>query len=163
VRIIRHRNAFLPVSVGRFEQTVDGTRVHVTMRMRDLVKGLMGVWFGTLGMFGLAALAFLGGALGHGGSVRSSVGFLALVVAMFVFGQLLMRMGFRVEAKRARERITTLLGEKGEGKRGGSPFLSAVFVRILAIGGGQKIAAAEKGASFLLCFCVSGAKSDDLT
>src|SRR5688572_24540789 len=45
-RIIRYRNSFLPIIKGEILKSLDGTRIHLKMRMHFFVYVFMFVWLG---------------------------------------------------------------------------------------------------------------------
>ena len=116
VRMTRfNTNAWRPVSIGRFEQTASGTRVHVDMRLRRGTAGAVVLWLGFMAMVFLLSLNAPSDA--ELLSVRriSAVIAVLLVAGIFFFwAWLIVNWSFRIEAKRARELITTVVEGRDE-------------------------------------------------
>jgi hypothetical protein len=102
VRAINYRNSFLPVVRGRIKQTVDGTRVEVSMRLAGFVFAFMCFWLGFVALF---FLGFLVASL----SRHQLTWFVLFPLGMFVFGSVLTVGAFKLEAGRSRECLESLL------------------------------------------------------
>jgi hypothetical protein len=98
-RDIRGRNSFLPVILGRLISIPTGTRVRVTMFLHPVVAIFMALWLGVV----------LLGALFH----QSGLSFLPW--GMFVFGIVLVAVGFIPEVITAKRLITLALSSQSAG------------------------------------------------
>ncbi len=92
-RDIRYRNSFLPTIRGRLISIPTGTRVQVTMFLHPLVAAFMVVWLGFSG---------------HAALVNSS-GPPIFLYGMFLFGIVLVAVGFVPEVITAKRLITLAL------------------------------------------------------
>ena len=105
-RIIHYRNSFRPVLHGHFEETSDGTRVHVTMKLHPLVFGFLCYWFGFLALFSLAGgLA----SIQNAGANSFLLGF-GFCAGMGLFGFGLTYFGFWFEVPKSRKLLEQALG-----------------------------------------------------
>lgn len=101
-RDIRYRNSFLPVVRGLIEDTPDGARVEVSMRLHPAVFGFMLLWFGFLTST-LVLIVVIA-------AVEQTFSpFFLVPLGMFAFGYALMTGGFRLESRRSRERLEAIL------------------------------------------------------
>jgi hypothetical protein len=101
MRIIHHRNSFLPVIKGQLQPAVRGTLVQLTLSLHPLVLVFWLLW---LSMIGLGALAGLASWLTTRGELVKLI-----PVGMFVFGYLLCIIAFNWEARKERQFIAELL------------------------------------------------------
>lgn len=101
-RNIQSWNSFLPVIRGFVEPTESGSEIHLKMNLHPLVKVGMAVWFA--GVVLACLLTLLGIIFGE--SIPLPVQFLPW--GMLLFGILLTVVSFRIEAKKAREKLESL-------------------------------------------------------
>ena len=101
-RAISYQNSFLPIVRGRIEQVGEGTRVEISMRLSPLVLAFMCFWLAFAALF---FVGFLAASL----SRHQLTGFVLIPLGMFVFGSVLTVGGFKLEARRAREQLESLL------------------------------------------------------
>ena len=101
-RIINYRNSFLPQINGSTETWLNGSRVHVNMRMDVVVVVFMCIWLGGIMFIGIMIMLqdFLKGRF----EFASLIPF-----AMFLFGYLLSTGGFKHESSKARNKLIELL------------------------------------------------------
>lgn len=103
--IIHVKDSFLPVIVGQIQGQESGTAVIVRMRLLWFVTAFLCVWFGITGMVFLAGLlAVISGQPDGWGITASAFGFILV-------GQLLVKGGFYIPARRAKRRLEELLGD----------------------------------------------------
>lgn len=107
-RIITNRNSFLPQIKGTTEAWVNGSRVHVTMKMHIGVIIFMCMWLGFALIFGIGFLI-----------QETNKGPFKIVdlvpFGMFLFGYLLSLGGFKYESIKAKNKLVELLnGEVAE-------------------------------------------------
>ena len=103
-RNIQYRNSFLPVIRGRVDPTETGSEIHLKMSIHPLVIVFMAVWFAFVV---LACLATIFGTI-FGDSPFPLLGRL-LPWGMLLFGILLAIIPFRIETKKAKEKLESLL------------------------------------------------------
>jgi len=101
-RVISYRNSFLPQIKGSTEAWINGSRVHVTMRMHIAVIIFMCMW---LGGVGLAGVGILLQSLSKGGFESAEF----IPFGMFLFGYALSTGGFKYESSKARNKLVELL------------------------------------------------------
>lgn len=100
-----YRNSFSPVITGRTEKSGEGSRVFLRMRMHPFVCAFSIFW-----LFWVF-LAFLCGILyAIVDGFFSALPLLGVSAGMIGAGQILMRVGFLVPAKKSVQRIRELLG-----------------------------------------------------
>jgi len=97
-RDIHYRNAFLPMLKGIIRPSPAGSRVVVIMHLHPFVLVFMLAWFGALGASALSALA------SHGPVLAIVPG------GLFIFGAVVMALGFYPEALKARRILEENLG-----------------------------------------------------
>jgi hypothetical protein len=110
-RIIRYRNSFLPLIVGRFENAPYGSHVRITMRPIWLV---VAVWIAWMGFAIFAAILGLFAPPRGAGDSRALA--LAVVAGLVSFGYLLASIAFGIEARKARVLLTGILTGSGAAK-----------------------------------------------
>ena len=103
-RNIHYHNSFLPVIRGRVDPTEIGSEIRLEMGLHPLVIAFLAVWFAFVV---LACLATLFGTIA-GDSPFPLLGRL-LPWGMLLFGILLSIVSFRIEAKKAKEELESLL------------------------------------------------------
>ena len=103
-RNIHYRNSFLPVIRGRVDPTESGSEIRLEMSIHPLVMAFLAVWFAFVV---LACLATLFGTI-VGDSPFPLLGRL-LPWGMLLFGILLAIIPFRIETKKAKEKLESLL------------------------------------------------------
>ncbi len=108
-RVIYYRNSFLPVIKGTTETYLNGSRVHVKMRMDISVIVFMGLWLGVIGIAGLSF--FIKNISNH--EVDNS-SFISL--GMFMLGYVLATGGFKFESIKAKNKLLELLDGEIESK-----------------------------------------------
>ncbi len=101
-RLIYYRNSFLPVIKGTTETWLNGSRVHVKMRMEIAVIVFMCLWLGGVGIAGLAF--FVNNISNHEFDAASLI-----PLGMFIFGYLLATGGFKFESIKAKNKLLELL------------------------------------------------------
>ena len=101
-RVISYRNSFLPQIKGATEAWINGSRIHVTMRMHIAVIIFMCMW---LGGVGLAGVGILLQSLSKGGFEPTAF----IPFGMFLFGYVLSTGGFKYESSKARNKLVELL------------------------------------------------------
>jgi hypothetical protein len=101
-RNIQYRNSFLPVIRGRVEPTESGSEIRLKMSIHPLIKVLMAVWFTGVVLACLETL--LGTIAGDPIPPPSLFG----TWGMLLFGILLAIVPFRIEAKKAQEKLESL-------------------------------------------------------
>ena len=99
--VIRYRNSFLPVIIGRFEPTGGGARIDVRQRPVWFVLGFMTIW--------LAGVLLIGGAAVFASPESGDQG-LWIFLGMLGFGVLLVNGGFWLEARKTRGALKEMLG-----------------------------------------------------
>jgi hypothetical protein len=103
-RVIRHKNSFLPIVRGTWAMnSVSGTRVRVRMTIHPFPAAFMLLWFGGLA-WAIAAV--------WSGSAQGDDRVIPLMAGMFVFGVILMVLGFVPEAAKAKRLIENALHAK---------------------------------------------------
>ena len=101
-RIISYSNSFLPQIKGSTEPWMNGSRVHIKMRMHNAVIGFMCLWLGMALLFGVG---FLVQELNKGPfEVVDLAPFL-----MFGFGYVLATGGFKFESTKAKNMLLEIL------------------------------------------------------
>jgi hypothetical protein len=105
-RIIRYRNSFLPQIKGQILPGDNGTEVKVKMRLSVFVYIFLIIWCGSLGLF---VIAFSLDSMMEG--AFDPVIFIPL--GMLLFAYVMVTVGFKYEAKKAKKDLANLL----EGKR----------------------------------------------
>lgn len=98
MRNIRYQNSFLPIISGRIVDNYPGTNIHVRMRAAISVYIFMAIWFTAVG-FGLYF------------TLREMVMMSFIPMIMLVFGYLLMFLGYKFEARKARRILEGLFGD----------------------------------------------------
>jgi hypothetical protein len=110
-RIIRRRNSFLPIIIGRVQPRVEGgTRIAVTMRMRWSVSAFVIAWESIL--VALLTVVLLGLHWGGGAYPKpqaGSPGLYAMLIGLIIFGYCLTAIAFNIEALRARQILIGIL------------------------------------------------------
>ena len=103
-RNIQYRNSFLPVIRGRVDPTESGSEIHLEMGIHPLVMAFLAFWFA------FVVLACLGSLFGTiaGDSTFPLLGRL-LPWGMLLFGILVAVVPFRIEARKAKEKLEFLL------------------------------------------------------
>lgn len=96
------RDSFLPVIRGVYRRG----EVDICMRLEGFVYVFCVVWFGITGVCLLLSVVNL--FMGQPDGWKAAAG----MAGMFLFGQLLVRGGFYIPAKRARRRLEELLGDR---------------------------------------------------
>lgn len=96
-RVIFYRNSFLPRIYGEIEPYLNGSQIHIKMRMHVLVIVFMSIWLGGV-LFG--AIAFLIGNIIYGFNITSLI-----PVVMFLFGYGIMMGGFKYESRKAKAKL----------------------------------------------------------
>jgi hypothetical protein len=111
IRIIHHRNSFLPVIMGKFQpRPQGGTRIEITMRLHWLVTAFMIVWAGVPTLILAAAVLHVHPGLGASVTARHVRRDLFVVAAMMLcFGYGLCSVCFNVEARRARKLLIKIV------------------------------------------------------
>jgi len=109
MRIISHRNSFLPVITGKFIAGQSGSTISIKMRLHAFTSAFLCVWFGgdILGI----AIVLIGLASGR---VMPTI-HLIIPFGMFVFGFVMVVSCFWPEAKKAKGILTEIL-QKHNGK-----------------------------------------------
>ncbi|MGN8067468.1 hypothetical protein [Mucilaginibacter sp. 22184] len=100
IRIIFHRNSFLPFIKGSTESYLTGNRVHIIMYMHILVTLFMCIWFG---MTGFGAIIYLTGATPNKFSPPPLI-----ALSMFLFGYGMMIGAFKYESIKAKDKLLEL-------------------------------------------------------
>ncbi len=106
MRIIRGRNSFLPVVVGRVRSDGLVTVLEATQRLHHAVAGFMVFWLGSLAFFGTRDLM-------RRWSLGKDPWALLPAAGMLAFGYLLMQLSFLAEAKRATRFLEEVTREGG--------------------------------------------------
>jgi hypothetical protein len=101
-RVISYRNSFLPQIKGSTEAWINGSRIHVTMRMHIAVIIFMCMW---LGGVGLAGVGILLRSFSKGVFEPTTL----IPFGMFLFGYVLATGGFKYESSKARNKLVELL------------------------------------------------------
>lgn len=105
-RNIGYRNSFLPKIKGRICSEFPGSLIEVTMHLNAFTALFMAFWLGVVGFVALTAVS-------RGLTLNA-----AIPAGMFVFGILLLTVGFFPEAIKARNKLKSLLeAEMAEGTR----------------------------------------------
>lgn len=95
---------FAPVILGQIWTQADRTEVDIRMRLRWDAFAFCMVWFGMSGLyFAFCVLALITGTPDAWKGIAAGAG-------MFLFGQLLVRVGFYLPARMARRKLEGLLG-----------------------------------------------------
>ena len=102
-RNIQYRNSFLPVIRGRVDPTESGSEIRLEMSIHPLVMAFLAVWFTFVV---LACLATLFGTIA---GTPLPLPVLFGTWGMLLFGILLAIVPFRIEAKKAKETLESLL------------------------------------------------------
>lgn len=103
--VLWYNNSFNPVIRGWIEPYIEGTKIHVEMRMHKFVTGFSVFWFGGVAFF------FLCGVIGFlFGKDPAMLLMILFPAVMFAFGQLTMRFGFYRPARQSIKRIMELTG-----------------------------------------------------
>lgn len=106
------RNSFQPVIVGHIRAQGSGAAVDIHMRLTWDVFAFCIVWFGLTGLWFAVCLCNL--IVGHPDGWKG----IASATGFVIFGQLLVRGGFYIPARKARQRLEELLeGEAEEWRR----------------------------------------------
>jgi hypothetical protein len=101
-RVIYNRNSFLPQIIGTTESYLNGSRIHVKMRMRMVIIIFMGLWLAGAGLGGLIFIAT--NAFNNKFEAVSLVPF-----GMFIFGYLMSTGFFKYESNIAKNKLLELL------------------------------------------------------
>jgi len=101
-RIISYRNSFLPLINGRITPEETGSKIEIFISLDPLVFIFMLVW---LGMVGNMGILFLLATLGEGNFEPAAL----IPLGMFLFGFLLVFVGFKPEAAKAKKFLRELL------------------------------------------------------
>ncbi len=104
------RDSFRPVILGQIRRRGSGAAVDIRMRLSMEVLVFCVIWFGMSGLYFL--ICFLTLIIGRLDGWQEIVS----AAAFFFFGQLLVRAGFYIPAKRARRRLEELFGEASDGE-----------------------------------------------
>jgi hypothetical protein len=106
-RVINYRNSFLPEIKGSTETYLDGSRVHVKMRLNTAVLLFMCVWLGgvTLAGIGIMVSSIID---------RKFEWAMLLPLGMFAFGYTLATGGFKYESQKAKSKLLEILEGKME-------------------------------------------------
>ncbi len=102
VRIINYRNSFLPLINGRITPEGTGSQIEISMSLHPVVFIFMLVW---LGMVGNIGILFLIAALSEGTFEPAAL----VPLGMFLFVCLLVFVGFKPEAAKAKKFLRELL------------------------------------------------------
>jgi len=106
-RIIGYRNSFLPRINGIIERDSNGTKIKVKMRLHIFVIVFICIWFGGVGIGGIAVLASL--------FTNESFEPMALIpFGMLLFGYALVTGGFKVESIKSKKYLAQLFEAKIE-------------------------------------------------
>jgi len=98
-RIIRYRNSFLPLIKGRVENSGDGTRLIIEMRINVSAALFMTIWCGFL------ALGISWTIIFQDDYEPDSIG---IPIAMLVFGYVLVMSGYLYEARKAKDLLLSI-------------------------------------------------------
>jgi hypothetical protein len=107
-RIIDYRNSFLPIIKGNISTSLGETYIKITMRPAIFVMIFISFW---LGIIGIVCLCMLWAGIRQIDQI-SMDGFSPVVLipfGMFMFGYLLTIFGFKVEAKKSKAFLASLL------------------------------------------------------
>ena len=106
-RVITYRNSFLPVITGEISQARGMTEIKIEMRPVLFVLIFMGMWLGTVGIACIvilvATILTFPDIFQQGFSPASLIPF-----GMFIFGYLLVTLGFKYESSTSKEFLKTL-------------------------------------------------------
>ena len=100
---ISYRNSFLPIIQGSVRAEGSRSVITIKMRMHWFVSVFSAIWLGFVTLFMLAVVLML--------VVESDFSLLCGSGGMMLFGQLLIRGGFYIPAKKALKRMKELFGE----------------------------------------------------
>lgn len=102
MRVIDYANSFLPVICGKCVYEESGVKLLISMRIHAFVRAFMSVWFGgvIIANVTLAVLLFSGQSRPHPAMLAAP--------AALVFGYLLMRFCFSIEAKKAKKLLLAM-------------------------------------------------------
>jgi len=107
-RIIRYRNSFLPVIMADISTGLDKTEVTIRMRPAIAVLIFSFIWLGAVGLacigISIAAIRNMQHVIQHGFSSGMVIPYI-----MFVFGYLLILIGYRPEAKKSKDFLKSVL------------------------------------------------------
>lgn len=101
-RIISYRNSFLPQIKGSTEAWLNGSRVHIKMRMHTAVIIFMCIWLGFTALFGIGFL------IQEMNKRPFEIADLT-PCGMFLFGYLLTMGCFKYESVKAKDKLLELL------------------------------------------------------
>ena len=101
-RNIQYFNSFLPVIRGRVEPTESGSEIRLKMSIHPLVKAFMAVWFIPLVLVCVAMLCQTGN------PKQVPLPTQIRLWGLLLFGILLAIVPFRIEAKKAQEKLESL-------------------------------------------------------
>lgn len=101
-RNIQYRNSFLPVIRGRVEPTESGSEIRLKMSLPPWLKAVLAVWFIP---FVLVCVAML---CGTGNPKQAPLPTQIRLWGMLLFGILIAVVPFRIEAKKAQEKLESL-------------------------------------------------------
>ncbi|MEL3907006.1 MAG: hypothetical protein P1P65_08305 [Treponema sp.] len=101
-RIMRYRNSFLPIIIGKIEETDSGSKIKIKMRMNGFVIGFISLWF-TVVIISCIAM-FLAMLLS---TFNRPSGFIPFI--MFFFGILIVIIPNKIEVKKGQEKLQALL------------------------------------------------------
>lgn len=101
-RSIRYRNSFLPIIIGKIEETDSGSKVSIKMRMNGFVIGFISIWFigVILSCITMLLTIFLG-------TFNITFKFIPFIIPFF--GILIVVLPNKIEAKKAKEKLKELL------------------------------------------------------
>lgn len=102
------KDSFLPVIRGQIQVWGNRTEVDIRMRLAWFVYAFCVVWFGITGLCLLFSVVNL--LMGQPDGWKATAG----TAGMFLFGQLLVRGGFYIPARRAKRRLEELFGDEGK-------------------------------------------------
>ncbi|MCZ8091756.1 MAG: hypothetical protein O9282_08925 [Flavobacterium sp.] len=105
-RDINYRNSFLPLIKGEVTNTVNGSKINVKMDLIIFAKFFIIIWLG--GVL-LALLATLYTFFNDG---ESSINIIFIPAIMFVFGIVLVALGFKYESKKSINDLEKILKAK---------------------------------------------------
>lgn len=101
---LKYKNSFLPIMKGKIKARGSGSVIELKLSLHLLVRVFLTVWFGMMGLFFLIGLLYM---ITSGGKEFQ----FAVATAVFILaGQIMVRSGFYIPAKKALKRLEELLG-----------------------------------------------------